>query len=399
MNPAFSLNSLLLEHAKIEGFALAGAIDVSLAQETMPEHVRRYDDWIGAGRQGAMQYLVRGRDRRADPRLVMPGTQSLLCVAIPYPRRPGGAESQATGPRYARYIHGRDYHEVIAEKLERVMTAVAESWIPADGAEPLRWKVCVDTSAVLERSWAALAGLGWLGKNTLLIHPREGSYLFLGEVLLNHPTGQGPRPLPDYCGSCTRCLRACPTGAIVEPHVVDSTRCISYWSLEKRGALELAEADKRAMGPWVAGCDLCQEACPFNFKPVKAELTRDPDQGGATDQASRAGAALWAAAGPSAEHLQEWEALLREDLEDYRARVRDSALSRVKPAQFSRNLAIALANAAMTLAGYREEIDGGSPSAFAQFQARLLPLVESRLAIECDEHARVEWVRCLAAMR
>jgi epoxyqueuosine reductase len=360
-----SLHSLLLDCARGAGFPLAGALDLDRAAEAVAPHISRYDRWISEGNAGAMQYLERGRDRRADPRLVFPAARSILCVAIPYPKRPGGAPAPDQGPRYARYIHGRDYHEEIAARLEQVMKEVAAR---SGLGEALQWKVCVDTSAVLERSWAALAGLGWIGKNTLLIHPQLGSYLFLGEVLINQATGKGPNPLPDYCGNCTRCLQACPTRAIREPHWVDSRRCISYWTLEKRGALELAEDDKRAIGPWIAGCDLCQEVCPFNTKPVKQELgepepPRDP---------------------AAAEFVREWEALLREDPAAYKARVGSSALSRVKPAQFSRNLAITLANSLL------ETAVSASP---------LLPLIEKRLAAESDEAARAEWVRCFEAAK
>lgn len=354
------LSECLEDCALEEDFALAGVVDLDLATEAMQSHVARYDRWIQEGRAGAMQYLERGRDRRADPRIVFPEARSVLCVAIPYPKRPGGAPTALEGPRYARYISGRDYHEEIAERLERVMQNAAQR---SDLGSELKWKVCVDTSAVLERSWAALAGLGWIGKNTLLIHPKHGSYLFLGEVLINQATGQGPRPLPDYCGHCTRCLDACPTKAFTEPHWLDSRRCISYWTLEKRGTLDLSEKDKSAIGAWVAGCDICQEVCPFNRKPVREALGTE------------------VAPVTSADNLMQWQELLSEQLPEYKQRISESALSRVKPAQFSRNLAIALANAAL------------------EHRVMLLPLkplVEERVRVEVDPDARVEWVRCLA---
>ena len=373
-----SLDSILVECAQAEGFPLAAGIDLDLAQAALPEHVARYDRWIAEGRQGAMQYLERGRDRRADPCIVMPGTKSIFCVAIPYQRTPGGASTAIEGPRYARYIRGQDYHEEIAAKLERVMTAVAQRMGP--DADALKWKVCVDTSAVLERSWAAMAGLGWIGKNTLLINPKLGSYLFLAEVLLNFKTEQGPRPLPDYCGNCNRCLQGCPTSAITEPHSVDSNRCISYWTLEKRGELELDDSKKRAIGPWVAGCDICQEVCPFNLRPVKQELAAP----GTTQSEKSVGA----------EHLHDWDALLCEDLEAYRTRVKGSALSRVKPAQFSRNLAIALTNTAHDLRTW-----GDDSAELQRFCKTLLPRVQQRLECELDPITRVEWVRCIAALQ
>lgn len=370
MKPALAatLESCALER----GFALAATLDLALAAGEIAPHVARYDRWIAEGRAGAMQYLERGRDRRADPRVVFPEARSVLCVALPYPKRAGGAENAAQGPRYARYIHGRDYHDDMKERLEHAMRAAAER--SGLGAE-LKWKVCVDTSAVLERSWAMLAGLGWIGKNTLLIHPKLGSYFFIGVALLNQETGQGPRPLPDYCGHCTRCLEGCPTQAITEPRWLDSRRCISYWTLEKRGALDLPETDKRAIGPWVAGCDICQEVCPFNRKPVQAELVRNAE-------ATSPDAGASAPSG-SAELLREWEALLRETPEQYKARIKESALSRVKPAQFSRNLAIALAN---TLAAEAPD---------ARKLAQLRPLAQARHDAETDDIARAEWKRCL----
>lgn len=352
------LASILESSALGQGFALASVLDLDLARDAIAPHVARYDQWLADGRAGAMQYLERGRDRRADPRVVFPEARSVLCVALPYPKRPGGAPQASTGPRYARYIHGRDYHKDIADRLERAMAnAVGRTGLGA----ALKWKVCVDTSAVLERSWATLAGLGWIGKNTMLIHPKLGSYFFLGVVLLNQETGQGPRPLPDYCGHCTRCLDGCPTQAITEPRNLDSRRCISYWTLEKRGALEISESDKRAMGPWIAGCDICQEVCPFNLKAVRAEEAEfaPPQQ------------------------LSDWETLLRETPEQYKSRIKESALGRVKPEQFRRNLAIMLANAVLD-----DE---------AGLLTHLEPLIRDRFASESDESARAEWVRCLNA--
>jgi epoxyqueuosine reductase len=266
-----------------------------------------------------MHYLTRGRDRRADPRLVMPTAQSIFTVMLPYRKTPAGSTDPSRGPRYARYLHGRDYHLDMTERLERVAIRARQ-----ETGAPLEFKACVDTSAVLERSWAALAGLGWIGKNTLLIHPKLGSYFFLGSLLLSEPLGRGPSPLPDYCGSCTRCLHACPTRALPAPRELDSNRCISYWTLEKRGDLTLNAADQKAMGTWIAGCDLCQEVCPFNLKAARAETSPPPD--------------------PGAIGLDDWESLTMEAEADYRVRVRESSLNRVKPAQFARNLTIARAN-------------------------------------------------------
>jgi epoxyqueuosine reductase len=256
----------------------------------------------------------------------------------------------------------------MAEKLERVMKRVAHEW-SVSAVKPLTWKVCVDTSAVLERSWAALAGLGWIGKNSLLINPQYGSYLFLGEVLVSELTGHGPTPIKNYCGNCTRCLESCPTGAFVKPGMLDSKRCIAYSTLEKRGSLaELDETQKRAIGTWIAGCDICQEVCPFNTKPVKTAVAH--------------GEAEKMPAIDAATSLRDWRALLEETPEQYKARIKDSSLSRVKPGQFSRNLAIALGNAVLM-------------SESASWARELRELVARRVEAETDPDARVEWVRCL----
>lgn len=353
-------HELLISAAREAGFPLAGAIDIDRAD--LSADIGAYDSWIGAGNAGAMEYLVRGRDRRANPRLLLPSAKSILCVAWPYDPKPAGASAASEGPRYARYLRSADYHKDIAAKLESMMSSLA-----ARVSGPLEWKVCVDTSAVLERSWAVLAGLGWIGKNTLLIHPKLGSYLFLAEVLISRETGQGAKPLPNYCGNCARCLDSCPTGAFLGPRSLDSRRCTSYLTLEKRGPhQELDETFRRRMGTWIAGCDVCQEVCPFNAKPARNDL-------GFADQALT---------------LRRWSELLAESEEAYKLRVKNSSLSRVKPGQFRRNLALALANAAL-----EGHIGPASPE-FAEFRAA----VEAKMAAETDPGAQIEWCRCLAVL-
>jgi epoxyqueuosine reductase len=355
--------TLLLEAAREEGFPLVGAVDIAKAQPRLSEHVARYDRWLAEGRAGAMEYLVRGRDRRADPTLVMAGARAILSVAIPYGRAPVGEPDAARGVRYARYLPGRDYHRDIGERLEKVMTRARER---PEAPSDLAWKVCVDTSAVLERAWAAMAGLGWIGKNTLLIHPKLGSYLFIGQVLINHETGAGPAPLPDYCGHCRRCLEGCPTSAITAPRELDSRRCISYATLEKRGAYpDEARPRSGSSAPWVAGCDVCQEVCPFNIKPSAREA-------------------------PARDTLpSDWQALLEETEEAYRERVQDSALSRVKPAQFRRNLAASLAQWLGSL----------GPADRANWSKASGARLEHRVSTELDPDARHEWERCLELLK
>jgi epoxyqueuosine reductase len=224
----------------------------------------------------------------------------------------------------------------------------------------------VDTSAVLERSWAALAGLGWIGKNSLLIHPQLGSYVFIGSVLINQEVGRGPSPLPNYCGNCTRCLDGCPTKAFSQPGMLNSNQCISYWTLEKRGQLEINDPQKKALQNWVAGCDICQEVCPFNIKPVKAETNLGVPQNESS----------------GAETVHSWREVLQESELSYKQRVKNSALSRIKPGQFLRNVALALKNA----------IQEGS---FIEIEeAELRQLIQKKLEseiIQSDPYLRSLW--------
>ena len=362
----------LIAAAYAEGFAVAGALDIaSVIHTQFPAHLAHYDQWLADGFGGEMSYLTRGRDRRADPRILMAGAQSVLCVAIPYPRGAAGAtDNGATGPRYARYLQGPDYHEEIAERLKRAMQRVAEQCVER-GESPPAFKICVDSSAMLERSWAALAGLGWIGKNTLLIHPKLGSYLFLGEVLLDRNVDAGPIPMPDLCGHCTRCLEGCPTQALVAPHRLDSRRCISYLTLEKRGEITAAPEVQRAIGPWVAGCDICQEVCPFNLKTARAEAevtvpSTSPPSSNAT-------------------LLHHWEALLDETEQAYRQRIHHSALSRIKPPQFRRNLALSL----------QALLTEPSTEAGMVLALRLHPRITALARQETDPLVRAIWVTWL----
>lgn len=361
-----NLSDLLVQSAREEGFPLTGVLDLDLVlgEALFHDHVAHYDQWIQSSYQGSMDYLVRGRDRRANPRLLFPEAESILCVAIPYPRRPAGANSPQEGPRYARYLQGGDYHTVLAEKLERVMQNVKAQWNQKPHQSELKWKVCVDTSAVLERTWAALAGLGWIGKNSLLIHPKLGSYLFLAEVLMNQKTGQGPAPLPNLCGHCNRCLQGCPTQAIEPAGTLNSNQCVSYWTLEKRGDYLVPESVKKQFGTWIAGCDICQEVCPFNQKPAKQELGLPPLPRSPSD----------------ASQLHQWKELLLESQDSYKSRVKTSAMKRIKPAQFSRNLARSLLNA----------IEADPASSWIE----LLPEVQNRYETEQDPSALTEWKLC-----
>lgn len=244
------------------GFDLAGIAPVS--RSSRADYFRR---WLADGRAGQMAYLSERAEERIDPAKYLPGVRSAICVAVNYnpPQQPspsGSSEGEPLG-RVARYARGVDYHGWIKDKLY----ALAD-WLRSvlPGVET----VCgVDTVPVLERELSARAGVGWIGKNTMLINERIGSWLFLGEVLT---TADLPpdSPAPDRCGTCTRCIDACPTRAITAPYQLDASRCISYLTIEHAG--EIDPALRPGMGDWVYGCDICQEVCPHNSRAPVAEL-------------------------------------------------------------------------------------------------------------------------------
>ena len=284
-------------------FPISGVVDYELAHPQYQAHALRYQQWIQNESHGEMAYLSRGLDRRLNPKLVFPELKSVLVVGKPYSPHPVGSEQI----RYARYLNGPDYHEAMKASLQDAMLEIKQTLGPA-----FLYKICVDTSAVLERSWAALTGMGWIGKNTLFIHPEYGSYLFLGVVFTNFEFQAEPKTHPDYCGHCTRCLVSCPTQAFTEPHYLESKKCISYLTLEKRGEWK-EQFDTKG---FVAGCDLCQEVCPYNLKIVKRTPHEAPASYLITDEAY----------------------LKNETKEQYQARVKGTALSRIKFEDFKRNI-------------------------------------------------------------
>lgn len=225
------------------GIAAAGVIG----------HAERLDAWLACGYHASMEWLLRTKERRRDIREVLPGAASVVVVARNYfARRP---ESVCGAGRVSRYAWGQDYHEVLAEPVRALATFIG-------GTENAgAYYASVDSGPVAERAWGAQAGLGWIGKNGLLIHPELGSWLFLGVIATTVPLTPDA-PVSNRCGDCTRCIDACPTRAIVAPGTVDARACISYHTVENRGAIPEALADR--FGDWVFGCDACQESCPWN---------------------------------------------------------------------------------------------------------------------------------------
>jgi epoxyqueuosine reductase len=234
---------------------------VSVGTADPPEHGAALRSWIEAGHAGTMGYLGRRLEERLDPQRVLPGARACVCVALNYHQ---GEPPDPSWRPVARYAWGRDYHDVMGPRLERLAAHLAQ----AAGA---RSRGYVDTGPVLERDLAARAGLGWVGKNTMLLHPALGSWFFIG-ILLTTATLAFDAPLADRCGSCRACLDACPTGAFAAPYVLDARRCISYLTIEHRG--EIDPALRPAMAGWQFGCDICQDVCPWNRK---APVTGEPD--------------------------------------------------------------------------------------------------------------------------
>ncbi|HEU4641467.1 MAG TPA: tRNA epoxyqueuosine(34) reductase QueG [Gemmatimonadaceae bacterium] len=245
--PHASLAPLIKAQAYGLGFDLAGIAALGPA-ETAPY----FDEWLARGYAGEMHYLPKWAEKRRDFRLPFPGVTSAVVAAMSYGgREPGGP--------VARYARGDDYHDVMVERLREL-----HRWIEERVGRPVRGKAYVDTGPLLERDLGRRAGLGWFGKNTNLINPKLGSFFFLGSLVLDLELEPDAPFEADRCGSCTRCLDACPTNAFVEPRVLDATRCISYLTIEQRGAIP--EELRAAVGEWIYGCDICQTCCPWNVR-------------------------------------------------------------------------------------------------------------------------------------
>lgn len=293
--------------------ALALGFDrVGVGPADPPEHGAAFEAWLDAGYAGSMEYLGRGRAERLDPRRLLPGARSVVAVALNYSQGdPRGGDGWA---RVARYARGRDYHELMRPRLERLGEFIREAAGPG-----VRTRAAVDTSPLLERDLAARAGLGWVGKNTNLLHPGLGSWFFIGIVLTTAEL-RFDRSLPDRCGTCRACLDACPTRAFPAPYVLDARRCISYLTIEHRGPIP--EDLRESLGEWLFGCDACQMVCPWNRR---VPPTGEP------------------ALMPTGEPLP-LPALFELTEEEFRARFSGTALRRAKRRGLLRNAAVALGN-------------------------------------------------------
>jgi len=246
---AASRSRIVKEEAAKAGFDFCGISKAEFLEEEAP----RLEQWLSKNMHGEMAYMTGHFDKRLDPRLLVPGAKSI--VSLLYNYFPGAEKPEATNARISNYAYGEDYHVVVQEKLNCLMDQLRARIGDVNG------RVFVDSAPVLERAWAAKSGIGWIGKNSNLITRKHGSFFFLAELIIDVSL-EADGAIQDYCGSCTRCIDACPTDAIVEPYVVDGSKCISYFTIELKN--EIPESMRGKFDHWVFGCDICQEVCPWN---------------------------------------------------------------------------------------------------------------------------------------
>lgn len=304
------------------GFSKVGIVRA----EELPEERSQLQKWLARGFNGEMKWMEREPEQRTNPRLVFPAARSLVVVALnyytPHQHEVSGVNRQS-GNRIAdgdsaatrrgkvsRYAWGDDYHEVVGDKLRELLAWIKVQWPEAEG------KVCVDIQPVMDKAWAVRAGLGWMGKHTNIITPEFGSWIFIGELLLNLELEYDEVEVADQCGSCTLCIDACPTNAIVEPYVVDSNRCISHATIESR-APEMRRDVAAHLEGWLYGCDICQDVCPWNaMTPETDEIRFEPRAGNVSASLSE---------------------ILELTPKTYAARFRGSAMKRAKLTGLQRN--------------------------------------------------------------
>ena len=229
----------------------------------------RFDEWLAKDFHAEMQWLAREPEKRKNPALIFPEAKSVIVVALNYYTPHEHEESDEKG-KVSRYAWGDDYHDVLKEKLRELLAFIKSVDEAADG------KICVDTAPMMDKAWAVRAGLGWLGKHSNVITKEFGSWVFIGEIILNVELDCETETIDDHCGTCRKCLDACPTTAIVAPYVVDSKRCLSYATIELRSD-DLPDHIKENLNGWLYGCDICQDVCPWNrFEKPTGELRFEP---------------------------------------------------------------------------------------------------------------------------
>ncbi|WP_303673328.1 tRNA epoxyqueuosine(34) reductase QueG [Vampirovibrio chlorellavorus] len=306
------LTRLIKEKALALGFAKVGIVP---AEPFRNGAVERLQTWLSQGFQADMAWMVSHYDKRKDPASLMEGTRSIVCVALNYFNTDAYDSQDAKELKIAKYARGTDYHYVVKDRLKELLAYVQTLQPDVQG------RALTDSAPIMEKPLAVQAGLGWMGKNGNLILPGMGSFFFLGELLLDVALDYDTTVVPDQCGSCRRCIEACPTEAIVEPTVVDANRCIAYWTIEYKGE-QFPATIREHLNGWVFGCDICQDVCPWNIKFARPteeaafqprSLTRHPHR----------------------------ETLMALDEEQFREAFRKSPIKRPKLAGLQRNVRMA----------------------------------------------------------
>jgi epoxyqueuosine reductase len=263
-----SLTQKIKEKALEIGFHKVGVARA----ETLKEEGARFEEWLEKDFHGEMAWLAREPEKRSDPSLIFPGAKSVIVVALNY-YTPHEHKNDPQKGKMSRYSWGDDYHDVVKTKLRALLEWIKAAVPGADG------KVCVDTAPVMDKAWAVRAGIGWLGKHSNVITTDYGSWVFIGEIIVDFELDYEGEVVPDHCGSCTACLDACPTQAIVAPFLVDSKACLSYATIELRSSEFSPEIAENLEG-WLYGCDICQDVCPWNrFQKPTQEIAFEPRKG------------------------------------------------------------------------------------------------------------------------
>ena len=256
-------SSLIKSEAKKLGFIFCGIAKAGFLENEAP----RLEKWLKNNMHGEMQYMENHFDKRLDPRLLVDGAKSVISLGLNY--YTDDQQADPSSPKISKYAFGTDYHTVIKDKLKLLLQTIQESIGDVNG------RAFVDSAPVLDRAWAKKAGMGWIGKNTNLISKKAGSFFFLAELIIDLELEYDIEPTADHCGTCTRCMDACPTEAIVAPYLVDGSRCISYLTIELKN--EIPKEFKDKMDNWMFGCDICQDVCPWNkFSVLHQEPAFNP---------------------------------------------------------------------------------------------------------------------------
>lgn len=246
-----ALSNWIVAEAEQLGFDACGIASA----RALDEESALVEQWLDEGREGEMGYLTRNREKRYDPRLLVEGTKSIVTVLYNYfPKQQIGDNGRY---KIAKYAYGADYHDVLKRKMRQLLERIETQTGKLEGT-----RIFVDSAPVLDRAWAVRCGLGFIGKNTTLIHPKKGSFFFIGHLFLPLELEETGKTMANHCGRCTKCIDACPTGALEAPFQIDARKCISYLTIEYKGSLE--GYDPKRFNGWMYGCDTCQDVCPYN---------------------------------------------------------------------------------------------------------------------------------------